>query len=256
MSTAVLEAYWNFKGNKVKEVSDLSGNEKTLFASGDLHKNSEDDLIEGVKLNGDDQWLSTVGPVVRTDSSFSVVAWVYLDGEIMNKKLALRSEEHSFALTAVSQDSPTHCSFYLGVRRIEEYDENNNHASSLKWTFTIAPIDGSETGSLHWRYAHSKSSLKDSGLLNKWVLLIGICDVKSRSAQLYIPELSEYGIVHVPDEWTFWHADGGLQIGRAKWLGRNVDQWPGKIGPIRIFSGILSLSEIAKLSSLEFENLT
>jgi hypothetical protein len=244
--TPILKGLWKFDERTGNTFPDMSGNEHTLTATGALDMVKGIDPGGAVTLDGSTQWLSTNQPVLRTDESFSIAAWVYLDSTIMNTKLELRKSEHSFALTAISQSSPTHGAFYLGIRRIEEIQPDGSETAALKWSFTVAPVDGSETAVLVWEHAYPLSPLDDS-MLNKWIMLIGVCDVVERALHLYVPSINETGTTHVPDAWTFWHAGEGLQIGRARWLGRNVDQWPGKIGPVRAFSGILSDQDAKKL---------
>jgi len=245
----ILEGAWDFNEKDGNALADSAGNKHKLNATGlpkffnEGHSNS----ISGVKLDGVTAWLSSINPVVLTDKSYSIVAWVRLDSDLLNNKLALKPKEH--ALTAVSQDSPTHSAFYLGVRQIQESLPNGSVQTSLKWNFTIAPIDGSETGPIEWQHAHVRTALNDSAL-DKWVMLVGVCDVEQRSAYIYVPNLGESGKVIVPNEWVFWKAKGGFQVGRSLWLGRNVDQWPGSISRVRAFSGVLT-EEDAKMLYLK-----
>lgn len=242
-----IEGWWKFDEITDRNViPDLSGNDHALTIIGAPRVINDDKLKGAIVLDGETQWISTSKPILRTDQSFSIAAWVHLDSAIMSSKLELRKKEHSFALTAVSQDSPTHSAFYLGIRRIEETQPDGITTSALKWSFTVAPVDGSETGLLVWEHAHSVSSLEKS-MLDNWVMLVGVYDVAKRAAYIYIPSINEAGIAYMPDAWTFWQADGALQIGRARWLGCNVDQWPGKIGPVRVFSGVLTEEDAKKL---------
>lgn len=240
-----IEGYWKFDKAINNTILDRSGNNHELMITGKPSLLKENKLEGGISLDGSTQWLSTKKPVIHTDQSYSIAAWVYLDSSVMNEKLLLRKAEHSFALTAVSQDSPTHCAFYLGIRRIEWLLPDGTPTGELRWSFTVAPVDGSETAVLVWEHAYSTTHL--NAHLDKWVLLVGVCDVEKRATYLYVPSINEAGAAYMPDAWTFWHADGGIQIGRARWLGRNVDQWPGKIGPVRVFSGVLNDKDAKRL---------
>lgn len=246
--TASTEGWWKFNENKSNSYQDSSSSGHTLNATGSPECIGQAGEAGAVMLDGTSQWLSTEKPVLQTDKSFSIVAWVRLDSSIMNGKLALKQGEH--AITAVSQDSPTHSGFYLGVREIEETQPNGDKTLALKWNFTISPVDGSETGVLEWQHAHTSLSLDDT-TLDKWVLLVGVCDVVNRCANIYVPSLNEKGSAYVPDAWNFWKAQGGFQIGRGLWLGRNVDQWSGSVGPVRAFSGVLTSEDAKRLYNEE-----
>jgi hypothetical protein len=242
---AIVNAYWKFNEGEGELANDSSNHRNTLKATGNpLWINEE--RFAGISLKGDTQWLGNDRPVLKTDESYSVVAWVRLDSDSLNGKLELKAGEH--ALTAISQDSPTHSAFYLGVRQIEETKPDGNKSVSLRWNFTVSPIDGSETGALEWVHAHSSTALSDA-VLNKWFMLIGVHDAENKAAHIYIPELKDKGIAHFPEGWTFWKSNGGLQIGRGLWLGRNVDQWPGSVGPVIVFAGKLSEEDAKELYS-------
>ena len=224
---AALKAWWGVTNVVNNNVVDLSGNDNYL-----------------TKIDTRHLELSTEKAVLNTTDSFSIAAWIKLGSQQLNGKLAL--EEGEYALTAVSQDSATHSAFYLGVRTIEEIKSDGSSTTSLRWNFTASPVDGSETGPIEWLHAHASTPLDDLAL-NKWVFLVGVCDLEARVIHLYVPESNEAGIAHMPDAWTFWKADGGFQIGRGLWLGRKVDFWPGEVGTVRAFSGVLSADDAKRL---------
>jgi hypothetical protein len=238
------EGWWRFdkEGNGV--FSDSSGKGNSLTALGDPGWSSEDDFPGAFSFDGKTQCLGTASPILSTDESFSVAAWVRLDSSTLSGVPILKKDEH--ARTAVSQDSSTHSAFYLGVRRIQETRSDGVTVSSIKWSFTISPIDGRETGLLDWRRANSSTPL-DASVLDKWFMLVGVCDVNNRSAHIYIPNINESGIVYVQDDWEFWKANGSLQIGRSRWLGKDLDYWPGSIGPVKVFSGVLTAEDAKQL---------
>lgn len=237
-----LQGWWKLD-ESTGDIIDHSGKGNSLKVTG-TPKRAQESQGGIVIFDSKEQSLGTANPVLRTDQSFSVVAWVRLDSKTLRGKVTL--EDGHYAWTAVSQDSPTHSAFYLGARWIEKVQADGTTTFGIKWNFTISPVDGSETGVLEWQHAHADTSL-DESVLDKWVMLVGVCDTEKRAAYLYIPEVDESGSAHVPDEWKFWQADGGLQLGRGRWLGRDVDQWPGSIGPVRVFSGVLSAEEAKEL---------
>lgn len=225
-----LVGLWDFKERRGDSILDLSGKAGPLSSLGISEPKLKDNFVS---FNGKDQWLGTSTPVIESTDSFSVVSWIRLDSDVLNGNLAL--EDGNYAVTAVSQDSPTHSIFYLGARTI--LDENKQ--KSLYWNFTVSPIDGSETGALEWQHAHAKTALNNQDL-DKWVMLVGVCDVPDRCSYIFIPGSGEGGVAYMPDAWEFWDARGGLQIGRGKWLGKNVDFWPGSVARTMLFSGALT----------------
>lgn len=235
-----LKGCWKFEN----DFSDVSGNRNDLFPNANPSLIKDSKLSGAVNLDGSKQFLGTKHSVVDTVGSYTVAAWIRLNSSAMNGKLSLKPGEH--ALTAVSQDTATHSNFYLGVRQVDKEQPDGVLTSSLRWNFTVAPIDGSETGSVEWQHAHTDSPL-DNSALDKWFLLIGVCDADARTASIYAPTANEKGMIHWPADLVQLPAEGGLQVGRGRWLGRNVDHWPGSIGPIKVFSGAMSQEEANRL---------
>jgi hypothetical protein len=235
---AKLVASWNF--TKKEE------NKNSLLLTGNIDYFNKGNF-SGVNLDGCVACLSTSVPILNTSKSFSITAWVKINSKLVNGTPILKEDE--WARTAISQNCTTHSVFYLGVRRIAETD----NTTSIKWSFTIAPIDGRETGKFDWCRANS-STVVDEKFLDKWVFLVGVLDTEERIVKLYVPSLNEIGIKSVPDGWDFWETNEGLQIGRSRWLENDLDYWPGSIGPIRAYSGILTDEEINKIYYTDLEN--
>lgn len=243
-SSVTLKAFWQFNNPTDEIVQDLSGNLNSLKAIGNPRWISPEHFPGGVQLNGSSQWLETEKPVVNTKGGFSIVAWVRLDSSVMDNNLSLKTDQH--ALTAVSQNCPTHSVFYLGVREIEEMDDYGIASPSLRWCFTIAPEDGSETGLLPWHHVYSATPLNKNSL-DKWVLLVGVCDVANRTTSIHILGNNEVHTSRVDDRWDFWQPREGLQVGRARWNELNVDHWPGSIGPVQMYEGVLTAEDVSNL---------
>jgi hypothetical protein len=148
------------------------------------------------------------------------------------------------ALTAVSQSGLSHSAFYLGVRLIPE---PSNGQAILRWNFTVAPIDGSTTGPVEWQHAYADAV--EPSVLEKWVLLVGVYDLTSRCARLYVPGSDVVGIARLPENWPCWNAENGLHVGCGRYLDGVADQWPGSVGPVRAFAGVLSADDAASLYS-------
>lgn len=235
-----LKGYWKFEN----DFSDASGNKNNLTPHGNPTLIKDSKISGAVNLDGSSQSLGTSYPVVDTEGNYTIAAWIRLNSLAMNGKLALKPGEH--ALTAISQDTTTHSNFYLGLRQIDKEQPDGILTSSLRWNFTVSPIDGSETGAVEWQHAHAESHLDDSAL-DKWFLVIGVCDNTRRTASIYVPTVNEKGSIQWPDALVQLPTEGGLQVGRGRWLGRDVDFWPGSVGPIKVFSGAMSEEEVNRL---------
>lgn len=240
-----LKAYWNFTNIELNKVPDLSGNDNCLFATGNPTYLNDSYITGAVNLNGNTQWLSTKFPIIKTDQSFSIAAWVYLSGDLMGGDICFN--EGINALTAVSQDSETHAGFYLGLRKYRVSKQSNNPKVVYRWCFALAPI----TMDLPGIHVCSQDVLSKDDL-DKWFFLVAVCDGENRLIQLHIPEIKQSQFTVMQDSWKLWNATKNFQIGRGKWEGKEVDKWPGSIGPVRVFKGILSLEQS---ELLRYENL-
>jgi hypothetical protein len=230
-------ARWRFDEGAGGTAADSSGNGHTLTAVSGVTWTTGPSG-GAVALDGKTQWLETSGPVVQADQSFSVAAWVRLDGDTFGREVRMAPDV--YALTAVSQSGPTHSPFYLGVRLIEEKD--------VRWCFTLSPEDGV---SIEWQHAASAKTVPGS-LVDEWVLIVGVSDVSARTTHLYVPTTGDGGVVHMPDAWAhYWSSDGGLQVGQGLFSATPADQWPGSIGEVRVFAGALSSDDVAALASAE-----
>jgi hypothetical protein len=241
-----LAAWWTFDEGEGDTAADASGNGHQLTAvNGPQWTGSS--RFGAVSLDGAAQHLATQDPAVRTDESYSVAAWVRLD----SSRTDLRLPAGWHAVTAVSQSGPsrsaaTHCQFYLGARTSADAQPDGTTKDVLRWCFTVAPADGSvEQKLVDWQ--HAMSGPIESSALDRWELLVGVYDVATRKTHLFVPGRGEVATVELPEQWTLWHAGGQVHVGQAIWLGNMVDQWPGSVGPVRLYAGVLTESDAARL---------
>lgn len=228
-------AHWEFGEGTGLAAADSSSHGHTLTGVTDFVWTNGPAAGGAVAFDGVTQWLASTEPVLRTDQSFSVAAWVRLDRDRLGNQV--RFPPDVYAVTAVSQSGPTHSSFYLGARLIEERD--------IHWCFTLSPEDGV---SIEWQHAASSAPVDDTAL-NTWVMLIGVSDVDSRTTHMYVPSIGDDATVHLPDAWSYWHADGALQVGQGLFQSKPADLWPGAIGAVWAFSGALTPKKAETLYS-------
>jgi Concanavalin A-like lectin/glucanases superfamily len=190
---------------------------------------------------------AATSPVLRTDLSFSIAAWVRLDSSLLGKEFRL--PDGWFATTAISQPGPrpgalTHSPFYLGARAIDE-----DTPDVVKWCLEATPVDGDPPGPpwpFVWENAFSTQVI-DSSAMDQWVFLVGVMDADNREIHLYLPGSNEHGTATLVDHWPFWSADAPLHIGNAYWRNEPVDHWLGSIGPVRVYEGVLTEDDARRL---------
>lgn len=237
-----LVGWWRFDEASGAQADDLSGHGHKLTTTGGPAWTAGGRFGGGVALDGANQWLSTDGPVVRSDESFSIAAWVRLDSAVMGGVLALQPDW--YAITAVSQDGPSHSPFYLGARLIEQPQPGGSSTYSLRWNLTASPANPG--GSVDWMHAHAQRPV-DVSELDQWVLLVGVYDPAAGKARLYVPGNEDGGEAVLPEGWPKWNAEGSFQLGQARYRDAEADQWPGSIGQVRAYSGVLTVADAASL---------
>ncbi|WP_246076528.1 LamG domain-containing protein [Amycolatopsis cihanbeyliensis] len=188
--------------------------------TGTLHNGAE--FVEGrvgnaVSLDGVDDHVSTTGVNLRTDTSFSVSAWVYL-------------EEKPGQQTAVSLDGDRTSKFRLG----QVMDGEHRLGS---WVFEMPESD--TDGALFTTKAVSTWESET----DTWVHLVGVYDASANRIWLYVNG-TRVGDGTVRNT---WNADGGLQIGRGKANGAAEEFWPGKVDDVRLYVSSLSDEDVADL---------
>ncbi|WP_159942843.1 LamG domain-containing protein [Nocardiopsis sp. FR6] len=172
----------------------------------------------GMRLNGGGEYVEASGPAVRTDRSFSVAAWVRLDGAA-----------DGVDATAVSQAGAHQSGFRLGYQ-----------GSQGKWVFTMPSHDDApDAGAAEGASAYSTTAAR----LGEWTHLAGVYDHTSGELVLYVngSEESRISVDHA------WHADGPLRIGSAQHGGSNTQHWTGDIDDVHAYQGVLNDTSISQV---------
>ncbi|MEJ3746438.1 LmbU family transcriptional regulator [Actinomycetes bacterium KLBMP 9797] len=237
-----LKGWWSFDEPSDVRTKDRSGNGHAMPITGSPTWTGTARFGGGYALDGDSQWLSTEKPPLRSDESLSIAAWVRLDSTVLGGELALRPDW--YAVTAVSQDGPSRSPFYLGARLIDN-PIGSGLSRTLRWNFTVSPVEGTDDR-FDWVHAHAQTVI-DLSELDRWTLLVGVYDLERRVLRLYVPSTGDEGERRLPADWPRWHAEGGLQLGRARFDDAVVDQWPGSVGQLRIYSGVLTKEDAVSL---------
>jgi hypothetical protein len=196
---------WSFDG---AEPVDSSGWERHLT----VHTASMVPARAGraLSLDGNAGYASTARPVVRTDGSYTVMAWV---------RLARRGR----SATVISQDGSRVSGFALTFA-----------ASENRWAF-IVPTGDSDSAASH------QSLSSTAPVVGEWTHLAGVHDAESGRITLYVNGFSQRPKVHR----GAWAAAGAFQVGRGQRSGSAADYLPGAVTDVRTFRGALTTAEIA-----------
>lgn len=243
-SQPILRGRWEMTEGSGVGVADSSGNGHSLTATTEPRWVAGPDGTTGaLKLGDPSVSLATERGVVVTDESFSVAAWLRLDSDLAGPELRLPQDW--FAWTAIAQNGPYHSPLYLGVRFIE-YGGEGTGDYHLHWNFTVSPVDGSDDGPVDWVHAYSSQEITPSEA-DQWVLLVGVYDLEAGVARLYVPTHDDQGEQALPQDWPRWRGDEGFQLGHAWFRDEYVDQWPGSVGPVWAYSGVLTEADAKNL---------
>ena len=154
------------------------------------------------------------GPVLRTDQSFAVAAWVRLDPA-------------RGAQTVISQDDVDRSAFRVA------YDQANGG----QWVFGVsAGADDSAT-----TYATAPGAGVD-----QWHHLVAVLDATHRQVRLYVDGTSA-GPVGLNAAWQPRQAAGALLVGRST-TPAGPDRWLyGEVDDLGAYQGILSDADVQRL---------
>jgi Concanavalin A-like lectin/glucanases superfamily len=161
-------------------------------------------------------YAATAGPVVRTDASFTVAAWVDM------------ADKNAPSYTAVSQFGTKNSAFMLRYRKDKD-----------RWTVDLPTNDSAAT----WTSAGSNAA-PQSGT---WTQLVMRYDASTHTVGLYVGTDSSVPVLAQEVSFTAWNATGPLNIGRSRWQGAISDSWSGSIDDVRVWGDALTDNEITNL---------
>jgi concanavalin A-like lectin/glucanase superfamily protein len=172
-----------------------------------------------VQLDGVGGYVSTTGVEMRTDSSFTVSAWVFV------------AAKEPGQVTAVSVDGDRGSNFRLGHVLDKDQHVRGN------WVFDM-PVSDTDTASVQ-----AAAVSVTPAPLDAWVHLVGVHDATTKRLWLYVDGVRvANGTLDTP-----WQARGGVQIGRAKVAGSPAQFWPGLVDDARIYNTALTTDQISAL---------
>ncbi|GAA3206617.1 hypothetical protein GCM10020256_01770 [Streptomyces thermocoprophilus] len=171
---------------------------------------------QGLALDGTTGYAATGKPVLATDASYTVSAWVRLTDGTRNA-------------TALGQDPAMsggwYSAFYLGYR-----------ADSKKWELLTSPKDATD-GNISTQVVRSVQP----AALGAWTHLAAVYDHTGKVIKLYVNGELQGTQAVAPS----WSSTGRLQIGRVWWRGAYHDYWKGSIDEVTAWQKALTDEEIA-----------
>jgi hypothetical protein len=173
---------------------------------------------KGVQLDGVDDQVATSGPVIRTDQSFSVAAWVKLD----------RAPHTGGSAIVLAQDGTNVSGFFLSYRQLE---------GRGVWEFLQPSADALS------RPADEVVHSTVPAEVNKLTHLAAVYDGSARQIRLYVNGAPAGSAPRVAG----FDATGPLRIGRGRWNGIPTNTWPGMIDEVRAYNREISVDEIRGL---------
>ena len=160
----------------------------------------------GLATNGTNGAAQTAGPVIRTDQSFTVSAWVRLNAVPTG------------SADAVSQDGTRKSGFRLGYR-----------ADSSGWCFTVVLTD-TDNGTV------VKACSATAVGTGAWVHLAGQYDAVAGTIALFVNGQKVAQTAYT----ATWNSTGPLAIGRGWNGGGAAEWWNGSVDEVRIYQGVVS----------------
>jgi hypothetical protein len=216
-----LNALWPLDGPESDQptlLTDVSGNGHDLSVAGSYawvrDRGFGRDGALGLEL-AEGSCAQTVGPVVATDESFTVTAWVLL-------------ESITGSHTVVAQAATQRSNFAL-----------NYSESADRWTFVMTSADTASAGS----GSAVSSQPPDLGV---WTHLAGVYDVAAGKLRLYVNGVPQ-GEADGPA--TPWAAAGPTLVGCAGTVTTQVDPLGGVVDDVRVWSSTLDPDRIADLAA-------
>lgn len=216
---------WAFEETSGTTAADSSGQGHLLTLGPGATFTADGHSGGGLALDGVTGSAGTVGPVISTDESFTVAAWVKLS-------------RADVPATIISQDGVNTSGFTL------QYVPDDGG----EWVFAIQPADTVDGPALN---PAVKFAIDTVGA---WVQVAGIYDATSN--QLEIRVVDSFGVgAGFGTRDTPWNATGPLRIGVDKTLdatGNPVyrNNFPGVIDDVNVFQAALTETQLQQLSAM------
>ncbi|MEU8391664.1 LamG domain-containing protein [Micromonospora sp. NPDC048843] len=204
---------WKMRGNGVEAIgrsSDIAVPEDARWADDQYGR-----VDSAMQFDGN-QCVTAAGPVVRTDESFSVAAWVNVT--------ALGTANQTF----LGQNGNRVSGWYLGVRQ---------SAGVPYWALMMKSADDENSNS---QWTGSGTAITND--VGRWTHVTAVYDAAASRMSLYVNGKPVSSITRTA---TPWQANGPMTVGCARYAGVLGDHLTGSVSGIRVWRGALAASEVA-----------
>jgi Concanavalin A-like lectin/glucanases superfamily len=209
-----LAGYWKLNETSGTTAADSAGTHPATWSSSGVTRIAG---VEGnaVAVNGSTGVLSTTGPAMRTDGSYTVSAWVRPDSLSKNG-------------IAVSQLGSKVGGFNLGWSWSTDYQMYLWSVRSSEEDLSGSPL-------------REATDLFDVPTVGVWTHLAVVYDAQTHRLRLYV----NGQVVDETSHASAWNAGGVVLMGRGQASNVTFSQWLiGGIDDVRLYSGVLSDQEI------------
>jgi hypothetical protein len=206
---------WRLDDGTGTTATDDTGTHPATLGGGASWVTGRNGTGSALSLNGTTGYAQTAGPVVHTDRSFTVAAWV-----------KLTHTDTGRWVSAVSQNGSNFSAFVLS------YDGGH-------WAFAMHSADVTAPD------ATRIIAPQPPPAANTWTHLVAVYDGAAHEMRLYV----NGSLAGTAAYTSGYDAPGALGIGRARAAGAWSDWWPGQVDDIRAWDRVVFGSEIASLAS-------
>ncbi|MEV4580259.1 LamG-like jellyroll fold domain-containing protein [Nonomuraea jabiensis] len=202
-------AFWKFDETSGASAADSSGNNRPLTLTGSYSR-VPGQLGQALTLAGGQG--ATRAPVLNTDQSFTVAAWVRLD-------------DSTKAQTVFSQMGVNQPGFSL------KYEISSAPEHDQRWWFTMITADEPST------IREVPVSPTNLAKVREWTHLAAQYDQSAHKIRLYVD-----GVLAGERDYTAtWNARGAFEIGRGRVIAENLK---GSIDDLHVYQRVLTAAEI------------
>jgi hypothetical protein len=210
------QGLWSLDEGAGTSAADSSPGGHPITLSGPAVWDPEGQIGADVTFDGTSVYGATTGPVLRTDNSFTVAAWV-----------RMRSDDHTG--TVLSQAGSRDSGFQLYYSALYK-----------KWIFNRHLTDTDNPA-----FARAMSTDTDPPELDSWTHLAGVFDLTDHTIRLYVNGSFNSEV----DCGAAWNATGPFEIGRVKYNGGFQDYFEGDIDDVHVYAGALTRDQVSELQS-------
>ncbi|HEY9475134.1 MAG TPA: LamG-like jellyroll fold domain-containing protein [Mycobacteriales bacterium] len=216
---------WNLDETTGSSAADSSGNGHPATLTTGASFTTAGHTNGGLALDGVTGAATTASPVVRTDQSFTIAAWVYLS-------------DATKASTIASQDGTNASGFILQFQPTSD--------GFGQWVFALTPDDTAGTSAVDQAVIPAFDSV------GAWVHLAGVYDAFRHTLELRVTD--SFGpVVAYGTQPTPWYAGSGFLVGRDLTVDDNGAVVPGDflagtVDEVRLYAGTLTESDLRVLA--------